>query len=184
MKSLGRLLLLMVIVLTSAELTMAADPGSDDAWCDISITVNQIIEWAGNFAPISLTTIVAQGDTPFDSETQTLYVNCNIEISANNTATSQLSSVTDTLVTKYMLTDDGDGSGSTGATGPAETASDIATWTEYDIFFVFFLAVTHVDTDGAVDITLSVQASNLAGEMADAGAYSATQTLTAAWTSD
>ena len=184
MKNWCRILLLVVIVLTSAELTMAADPGDKPAECEISVTVNSIIEWVGNFTPISLTTMVAQGDTPSDNETQTLYINCNIEISADNTATAQLSSATDTLVTEYKLDDDGDGSATTGATVGDKGASGIADWTEYDTFLGTALAVTHVDTDGAVDITLSVQASNLAGEIADAGAYIATQTLTASWTSD
>ena len=183
MKSL-RILFLVVIVLTSAELTIAADPGDDTATCAISVTVNQIIEWADNFAGISLAQINAQGDTPSDNETQTLYINCNVEISADNTATAQLSSATDTLVTEYQLADDGDGSATTGASGAAEGASGIASWTGYDTFLSTALAVTHVDTDGAVDITLSVRASNSAGEVADAGAYSATQTLTASWTSD
>ena len=178
------ILLLIAILFITANLVKAADPGDDTATCAISVTVNQLIEWAGNFTAITLTQIDAQADAPEDDETQTLYVNCNIEISADNTATAQLSSATDTLVTKYKLADDGDGVATTGATAADETTSGVATWTDYDSFLTTVLPMTHVDTDGAVDITLYVQATNNAGEMADAGAYSATQTVTASWTSD
>jgi len=41
--------------------------------------------------------------------------------------------------------------------------------------------VTHVDGDGAVNVTLSAKASNETGNVANAGLYTATQTLTAAW---
>ena len=82
------------------------------------------------------------------------------------------------------MAQDGDGATSTGATGPDETTSGIATWTEYDTFLDTVLPITHIDTDGAVDVTLSVQATNDTGEVSDSGAYGATQTLTATWTSD
>ena len=183
MKNLAKVLFLAGLFVT-ARLTLAADPGDDTATCSISVTVNTIMEWAGNFTAITLTAISAQTDAPEDNETQTIYTNCNFEISADNTATAQLSSATDTLVTKYKLADDGDGAATTGAGAAAEAASGIATWTAHDSFLSTALAMTHVDTDGAVDVTLYVQATNNAGEVADAGAYSATQTLTASWTSD
>jgi hypothetical protein len=185
MKNLAKILLLAALVscLTS-NLALAADPGDSNSTCDIYVTVNTIMEWAGNFTDITLTAISAQTDTPDGNETQTIYTNCNFEISADNTTAAQLSSATDTLVTKYQLSDDGDGSTNTGATAGAEAASGISTWTDYNSFLSTALDVTHVDMDGAVDITLYVQASNNAGEVADAGSYSATQTLTASWTSD
>jgi len=185
MKNLVRVLLLGGFLLClTPNLALAADPGDSNSTCNISVTVNTILEWADNFTDITLTAISAQADTPDANETQTIYTNCNFEIDADTSTTAQLSSATDTLVTKYQLADDGDGSADTGATAAAEAASGIASWTDYNSFLSTALAVTHVDTDGAVDITLSVQASNPAGEVADAGSYSAIQTLTASWTSD
>jgi len=183
MKNLAKVLLVVILCVT-ARSALAVDPGDSTATCSISVTVNTIMEWAGNFSAITLTAISAQADAPEDNKTQTIYANCNFEISADNTATAQLSSTTDTLVTKYKLADDGDGSTTTGADGTAENDSGIATWTDYSTFLSTPLAITHVDTDGAVDITLYVQATNASGEVADAGSYSATQTLTASWTSD
>jgi hypothetical protein len=183
MKNLAKVLLLVGLCVT-AKLALAGDPGDDTATCSISVTVNTIMEWAGNFTDITLTAISAQADAPEDNETQTIYTNCDFEISADNTATAQLSSTTDTLVTKYKLAEDGDAVGTTGATAAQEAASNIATWTDYNLFLGTALPITHVDTDGDVDITLYVQATNPAGEVADAGSYSCTQTLTASWTSD
>ena len=176
-------IVVIVIVCFIAHLAPAA-PLDDDATCDISVTVDSIMEWAGNFTAISLTAISFQADAPQDSETQTIYTNCDLNISADNTVAAELSSATDVLITKYQLAQDGDGALTTGATGADETTSGIATWTEYDTFLDTVLPITHIDTDGAVQITLSVQATNNAGEVADSGAYSAQQTLTAIWTSD
>jgi len=176
MKILAKVLLAVVLCVT-ANLALAADPGDDTATCNISVTVNTIMEWAGNYSDIVLTAISAQADAPEGSEAQTLYTNCNLEISADNTATAQLSSATDTLVTKYQLSYDGDGVTATGGT-------DVSTWTDYNMFLSTASAVTHIDMDGAVQVTLYAQATNPPGEVADAGAYSAIQTLTASWTSD
>ncbi len=162
----------------------SAAPPDDDATCDISVTVDSIMEWAGNFTAIVLANMTSQAATPSDNETQTIYANCNFDISADNTIASELNSATDELVTKYLLDDDGDGSIATGATPGDKLASDIITWTDYDSFLSTPLVITHVDADGAVQITLSVQASNLPGNVADSGAYSAQQTLTASWISD
>ncbi|MHC4483312.1 MAG: hypothetical protein ACYSW4_07160 [Planctomycetota bacterium] len=183
MKNLAKVLLL-VGLCVSVKLALAADPGDDAATCNISVTVNTIMEWAGNFTDITLTAISSQTDTPSDSEAQTIYANCNFEIGADNTATAQLSSATDTLTTEYDLADDGDGSATTGAGAAAEAASGLGSYTDYTTFLSTELAITHVDGDGAVGITLSVQASCPSGEVPDAGSYSATQTLTASWTSD
>lgn len=165
------------LLLLNAQAVLAPDPGDDTATCNISVTVNTMMEWAGNFSDISLTAIANQTDAPEGSQTQTLYTNCNLEISADNTAAAQLTSTSDSLTTKYQLTYDGDGSSATGGSG--ETS-----WTDYSTFLSSPSAVTHVDTDGAVQVTLYVQATNPAGRVPDAGSYTAIQTLTAAWTSD
>ncbi len=166
-----------LILLLNVNVVLAPDPGDQPATCSISVTVNTMMEWAGNFSDISLTAIADQADAPEGSQTQTLYANCDLEISADNTSAARLSSATDTLTTKYKLAYDGDGLTTTGGTG-------VTSWTDYNTFLSTPSAVTHVDTDGAVQITLYVQATSPAGEVPDAGAYTATQTLTASWTSD
>lgn len=178
MKTLTRriVLLMGLVLLINASVVWAPDPGDSLATCNISVTVNTIMEWAGNFAAINLAAITSASDAPEGSQTQTLYTNCNLEITADNTATARLSSATDTLVTKYKLSYDGDGVSATGGT-------DVVTWTDYNTFLSPASAVTHVPADGAADVTLYVQATT--GAMVrDQGAYSATQTLTASWTSD
>jgi hypothetical protein len=169
-----------LLLLIDTNSVWADDPGDSPSTCDISVTVSTIMEWAGNFTDISLTAISGQDDTPEGSQMQTLYTNCNLEISANNDtspATARLSSATDNLVTKYKLSYDGDGLTYTG--GPGENI-----WMDYDTFLSPASQVTHINTDGAVDVTLYVQASNPSGRVADAGSYTAIQTLTASWTSD
>ena len=170
-------LLAALVLLLNVEVLLAADPGDQPATCSISVTVNTMMEWAGNFSDISLTAIADQADAPEGSQTQTLYTNCNLEISADNTTAARLSSAADSLVTKYKLTYDGDGSAATGGSG-------VTSWTDYSTFLSSASAVTHVNTDGAVQISLYVQATNPAGRVPDAGSYNATQTLTASWTSD
>jgi hypothetical protein len=176
--SVRRVVLLMgIVLLLDANLVWAPNPGNQPATCDISVTVNTIMEWVGNFSDIGLTAISHQADAPEGSQTQTLYTNCNLQISADNTTAARLSSATDSLVTKYELSYDGDGSTATGGTG-------VNTWTDYSTFLTTASAVTHKSADGAVNVTLYVQASNPNGEVVDAGSYIATQTLTASWTSD
>ena len=170
-------LLIGIVLLLDSSVVWAPDPGDQPATCSISVIVNTIMEWAGNFSDIGLTAISNQSDAPEGSQAQTLYTNCNLEIGADITTAARLSSATDSLVTKYKLSYDGDGSTLTGGTG-------VNIWTDYYEFLSTVSAVTHVNTDGAVNITLYVQASNPNGEVADAGSYTAVQTLTASWTSD
>ena len=171
-----RALALVLLLLLNADLAMAADPGDDLATCDISVTVNTIMEWVDNFADITLDPISSTADIPTKSETQTLYTNCNLEISANNTATARLTAGSSTLTTEYQLAYDGDGGSATGGT-------DVG-WTDYSTFLSTPSALTHIDGDGTVDLTLSVRASITGSGAGDAGVHNATQTLTASWTSD
>ncbi|MFO8008726.1 MAG: hypothetical protein R6V05_13425 [Candidatus Brocadiia bacterium] len=151
-----------------------AQPADDTATCSVSATVDSIMEWAGNFAAIDLGTMTAQSDVLTGSATQTLYTNGNVDVTADNTATAELSEAGgDTLYTEYGLQYDGDGVAATGG-------SDVA-YVVYSSFLSTASTITHVDGDGAVDITLQARASNAAGTQADAGSYSATQTLTASW---
>ena len=185
MNRLTKLLLLSAICIAvitfTAKSAFAADPGADTADCAISVTVNQIIEWEGtDFPAINLAQIDAKTDTPSGSAAYTLWVNCNVSLTANNTASgpAELSSASsDVLKTEYYLAYDGNGAAATGGTD--------TTYAEYDSFISGGSAITHVDNDGSVEVTLYARASAAeADEAPDAGAYSATQTITASWTND
>jgi len=181
MKNLVKVVLFLAVLCLALRVALAADPGPDSATCDVTVTVNSILEWSDtSYTDIALVPpITSTTQTPFGSRDFTLYTNCNCEISADNTTAAQLENEgasTDTLVTRYQLEYDGDGSSATGGT-------DISSWTDYSTFLSPASAVTHVDGDGVVVITLSAQASS-GGQVRDAGSYRATQTLTAAWTSD
>jgi hypothetical protein len=126
-----------------------------------------------NFDPIALSSIPSQAQTRQGSATVTLFTSGNAEISADNTATAQLSCATDTLVTEYMLEFDGDGSSATGA---ADTA-----YAEYNTFLTTAYDITYITDDNDVDVTLWVRASNNADEVADSDTYNAVQTLTVSW---
>jgi hypothetical protein len=177
MKSLAKVLLLVTVVLFLAPGLVLADPNDTDATCSVTVTVDNIMEWSGNFSGIDLGTITSQGDIVDGNDTTTLYTNGNVDITADNTATAQLSNgdpnSSDTLVTEYKLTYDGDGASATGGS--------TVDWTEYDTFLSSASVVTHISEDGAVEVRLWARASNPAGEVADAGSYGATQTLTASW---
>ena len=164
---------------------------NDAATCDVNVIVDTIIEWEGaNFAPIHLAHITAQASAPEDSKHYTLWTNCNVALSANNTTTAQLThsrgggAMEDTLVTKYKISTDGDGDPNTGATAGAVSASGSNDWKTYDQFLSTALAITHFNTDGSVEVTLNVQATNDADNVADTGNYEAVQTITATWVSD
>jgi len=187
MRTLTKILLLAALVLClTPNLVFAAEP-NDAATCVINVTVDQICEWEGAaFADIDLALIDDQGDTPESSATYTLWINCNVALTADNTATAELdntgppTSGSDTLITEYKVTYDGDGDPDTGGTDTA--------YATYDNFISGAgSAITHYDGDGAVEVTLWARASNDSTghkEVSDAGVYKATQTLTAAWASD
>ena len=130
--------------------------------------------WSGDFNDITVTEhITTQNSVVSGSSTTTLYTSDDAEISADNSATAQLSLGSCTLVTEYRLTFDGDGSSATG--------SSTVDWTSYDSFLSPAAGITHISDDNDVEVTLYVRASNQANQLADAGTYTATQTLTAHW---
>jgi len=135
-------------------------------------------EWdAANFATIAIGNITNRGDTPSASQSLVLHTTGNVHITAINTTAAQLKSASgDTLVTEYMLTDDGgDGSGKTGGT-------DQIVYTDYTAFLEGSgYAITHVADYNEVTVTLHVKAYNFDSTLADAGLYEATQTLTVSW---
>jgi hypothetical protein len=150
----------------------APDPNSDAATAAVTVTVDEIIEWAAaNFATIAIPNITAHGDTPDANQSLVLYTNCALNITADHSTAARLTKTTDTLVTEYKLEYDGD--------GDPDTGGATVDWAEYDTFIPVGSLVTHYPLDGAVNVTLSARASNAAGTLADAGNYTATQTLTA-----
>lgn len=135
-----------------------------------------VMYWDSDFDPIALANITSQAQTQQGSATITLFTNGNTELSADNTATAQFledGAGTDTLVTEYRLSFDGDGSS---ATGRADTSYET-----YDSFLSTPVAVTYVTDDNDVDVTLWVRASNTSDNVANSGLYNATQTLTVSW---
>lgn len=129
--------------------------------------------WNSNFDPISLLNIASQAQIREGSAATILYRSGNAQISADNTAAAQLSCATDTLVTEYKLSFDGDGSGATGGTDTS--------YETYDSFLSTPVAVTYVVSDDTVQVTLYVRASNSNDDVADSDTYNATQTLTVSW---
>jgi len=130
--------------------------------------------WDGNFPDITITEhITTQNDIVSGNSTTTLHTSGDAEISADITAAAQLSNGSDTLVTEYKLTFDGDGNSATGGS--------TVDWTSYDSFLSPAAGITHISDDNDVELTLYVRASNYANQLADAGTYTATQTLTAHW---
>ena len=171
--------LILVFLLTNSD---AAPIGGtkDDATCAITVTVDDVAEWASDFAAIALANISSQSDSPEGSQTATLYTNADLNINADNTASSQLNTTdggsSDVLVTEYKIEFDAAGA-TTGAAG-----AQGATYQTYDVFLSTTpAAVTHGLGDGEIDVTLYCRASNEGGIMADAGDYTATQTLTITW---
>lgn len=170
------LILLTVITLAlPPQLLLALTPSVDTATASVSVTVDNIMEWSGNFTTgISLTNIAAQGTSVNGSDATTLYTNGDVTLTADLTAQlTESGAGTDTLVTQYKLEFDGNGTTATGASN-----------TSYALHSAFLSGgktVTHYAEDGAVSITLFAQASNDSGNVADANDYAATQTLTATW---
>ena len=198
MNSFTKLLLLSAICIAvitfTVELALAADPGADTATCDVTVTVDTIIEWDGDFPAIDLdsqeSSLDSQGDSPEGTSTFTLWTNCNLALSSDQTSASQLyhsragGADEDTLVTKYKISTDEAGVTATGATAAAVAASGSDAYVVNSSFLETALAITHFNTDGAIEVTLAVEASNDSDNVADAGAYSCQQTITATWVSD
>ena len=135
--------------------------------------------WSSNFDPISMPDITFRNDTRTGNRIITLYTTGDAEISADNTASgpAELSCATDVLVTEYRLTFDGDGTGTGGKTGGIDTSYET-----YDTFLSTPVAITYIEPDDNVEVTLYVRANNPAGKVANSGTYNATQTLTVSWT--
>jgi hypothetical protein len=141
--------------------------------CSALLMGADFMYWESDFDPIVLPDITTRDAESEDEAEVTLLVSSNAEISADNTATAQLSSGTDTLSTEYKLMFDGD--------GIANTGGSTVPFTSYDSFLSTAAYITHVPDDNDVKVKLSVRAKNYNDQLADAGTYTATQTLTAHW---
>jgi hypothetical protein len=141
--------------------------------CSELLMSQGVMYWESNFDPITLPNITMQtGESEGEAEV-TLFTSGDAEISADNTTTAQLSSATDTLLTEYKLKFDGDG---TTKTGGATVG-----FSSYDSFLSTPAYVTYVTDDNDVKVTLSVNAKNYNDQVANAGTYTATQTLIVHW---
>jgi len=150
-----------------------------DATADVNCTVEEIAEWSGNYSTIQLPDVTDQSSYTADANAVLkLYMNADVKITGN--ASAQLkkdgTDSDNVLVTEYKLTFDGDGETATGVASPTD-------WRPHNTFATGGETVTFVSKDGEVDVRLHVRAKNVVGELADAGTYSITQTLTIAWTS-
>ncbi len=141
--------------------------------CSVLVMSQDFMYWESDFDAITMPDITTR-DTESEGEGEaTLFTSGDVEISADNTATAQLSSGTDTLLTQYKLRFDGDGTIATGGS--------MVPFTSYDSFLSTPAYVTHVPGDDDVNVKLIVKAMNYNGQLADAGTYTATQTLTVHW---
>jgi hypothetical protein len=194
---------LAVSALLSPPNPALAKPSSVSARCNISCTVAEIVEWSDDsFPPIDLAGISAQSSQVSGSSRLCLYTNGDVKITADNSDAAQLSKDDNhKLVTEYKLEYD--------AFGANKTGGSTVEWSEYDCFLSEGSTVTHVSGDGAVEVTLSVRASNESRDLgssltpnltlanpsssnatciisctvANVGECTATQTLTACWKS-
>jgi len=143
-------------------------------WTELLVG-ESFMKWDSGFDPIALSNITSQNQVSEGSSSATLLLNGDVEISADNSSAAQLSSGGDTLVTQYKLQFDGNGSTATGGTD--------TNYQTYDEFLNPAVQVTYVTdpNDNDVVVTLHVRASNYSNDLADAGEYTATQTLTVHW---
>jgi hypothetical protein len=65
--------------------------------------------------------------------------------------------------------------------GVSKTGGPTVDFTSYDSFLSSPVSVTYVPDDNDVVVTLHARASNYSNQLANAGTYTATQTLTAHW---
>lgn len=170
-------LLIAVFVLSSAVGSAWAVPSPAVAACNISCTVAEVAEWSNNSLPVAnppdsaAIDIDTSGSTPL-----VLYTNGDVEITADNPDTAQLSKdAFGKLLTDYELEYDG--------CGTDQTNSSTVICIQYDSFMSRDSTVRHIPSDGNVEITLSVEVPSKTTHPLDSGQYRATQTLTVCWKS-
>lgn len=145
-------------------------------FCSASLPAGDFMYWEHpNFNVIAIPNISSKNQMCESSSSLILHTSGDAEIMADNSTAAQLSCGGDTLITEYKLSFDGDGSTKTGG---ADTSYET-----YDNFLKSHATIRHVSVpdDNDVVVTLSVRASNYPSDVADAGNYAATQTLTVVW---
>ncbi len=139
-----------------------------------TLSAEDAMYWVGGFGPIPIANISTQADIKTASASAVLFTTGDCEISAEHTVAAKLTGPGgDTLVTEYKLEFAGNGSGNTGAS--------TVNFSSYDTFISSPVRITHAIFDDQVTITLSVRAGNYPNNIANAGIYSASQTLTVSW---
>ncbi len=145
----------------------------------ISICAENEFLWvAETFGPIELENISSQSDLKEGSASITLILTGEVVdavLTADNSSTAQLHNASDTLVTEYKVTFDGDGVNGTGGTS-------MDNYVPYNDFLSGSgLDIKYKEGDTEVEVTLHVRASNRPDDVSDSGVYTATQTLTVSW---
>jgi hypothetical protein len=172
----GRRLIIFTIIAVTAQALYAAVPPPASATCHITCTVANIAEWSDTqFSDVDLGQLTQNNKLSTGRSTLTLYTNGDVTIIADNNPSAQLSFDRNSLQTSYKLQYDGSGSGSSGGQSTQ--------WQPFDSFLAGGAQVTHVSADGAVEVTLSIQAAVDNVSPDNAGSYDATQTLTLCWKS-
>jgi hypothetical protein len=175
-----------ILALFSMQNLVSAEYAPVRATCDISCTVEDIVEWSDDsFPAINLGNLTNENREVSGSSSLILYTNRDVQIIADNSYAARLSKDgAHTLVTQYNLEYYGGGTDQTGG----RTAG----WSDYDCFLVNGSQVTHFPGDGAVEVILSVRAfkntasadsgySSAFAETSESGYYTARQTLTVCW---
>jgi hypothetical protein len=149
----------------------SAQPPPVSASCSISCTVAQIAEWSEEtFPPIELAELTASNTQVTGTASLVLYANGDVKITADNSNRAELAKdANHKLVTEYRL--------------QCDTADAATPWSDYASFLSDGLIVPHTAGDRAIEVTLSVRASNDRSRPQDAGTYTAEQTLTVCWAS-
>jgi hypothetical protein len=143
------------------------------SFCSSLLISQDFMYWESDFESITIPNITTRDAEGEGEGEATLFTSGDVEISADNTTTAQLSLGIATLRTEYKLRFDGNGTTKTG--GPQ------VNFTNYDTFLSTPATVTHVPGDDDVTVKLIVLAKNYNEQVANAGTYTATQTLTVHW---
>jgi hypothetical protein len=170
------LLLMMVILSCGATISFAFPPAPVSAQCRITCRVAEVVEWSNStFGDIDLGELNSRHLQSQGQSALVLYTNGDVILTADNSQNAQMRNGSYALNTKYQLKFDGSGVEQTGGR-PTE-------WCTYDTFLKEASEILHSQSDGAVEIILSVKAEVENIRPGSGGEYCAVQTITACWKS-